>query len=276
MQDRSIAVVEKEDGLFRGMNRIRVRAILVADRIDYGVLDLSERIAGSPLVIRAGERGCAVIFRYGVVVLFGMQPIEEAAFLAELRKLVSDVQEHPTEESAEIVISPETDERVENGLIRLKAATVERIQLVADPLAESAVLEHYERLVAATFDRIEPLAASLERTGKARPRSRELLRRIGEALQIEQKTVGRIEVGEKPDVLWDHVELEPLYARLSSEFELRERQLALNRKLELISRTVGTVLDLLHHRRNLRVEWYIVLLIVVEILLTLYEMFLGA
>jgi uncharacterized Rmd1/YagE family protein len=35
------------------------------------------------------------------------------------------------------------------------------------------------------------------------------------------------------------------------------------------------VLDLLQVRRALRVEWYIVALIVIEILLTLYSMFGG-
>ncbi len=35
-----------------------------------------------------------------------------------------------------------------------------------------------------------------------------------------------------------------------------------------------TILELLQSRRTLRVEWYIVILIVVEILLTLYDMFL--
>ena len=44
-------------------------------------------------------------------------------------------------------------------------------------------------------------------------------------------------------------------------------------KLALASRTVGTVLQLLQDRRSWRVEWYIVILIMVEILLTLYELF---
>jgi hypothetical protein len=50
----------------------------------------------------------------------------------------------------------------------------------------------------------------------------------------------------------------------------------LNRKLELVSRTVETALGLLQARRSHRVEWYIVILIVFEILLTLYQLiFLG-
>jgi len=85
--------------------------------------------------------------------------------------------------------------------------------------------------------------------------------------------VGRVEVAEKPDLLWERPELERLYLRLQDEFEIKERHAALERKLELISRTAHTVLELLQNRRNLRVEWYIVILIVFEIILSLYEMF---
>jgi uncharacterized Rmd1/YagE family protein len=67
--------------------------------------------------------------------------------------------------------------------------------------------------------------------------------------------------------------LERLYLRLENEYEIRERHLALERKLELISRTAETVLDLLQHNTGLRVEWYVVILIVVEILLSLYDLF---
>ena len=81
------------------------------------------------------------------------------------------------------------------------------------------------------------------------------------------------EVVDKPELLWDHPELELLHARLESEYELGERAAMLDRKLELTARTVRTILELLQNRRTLRVEWYIVMLIVVEIGLSLYEMF---
>jgi hypothetical protein len=41
---------------------------------------------------------------------------------------------------------------------------------------------------------------------------------------------------------------------LEDEFELEDRGAILARKLELISRTAGTVLDLLQKRRSVRVE----------------------
>ncbi len=56
-----------------------------------------------------------------------------------------------------------------------------------------------------------------------------------------------------------------------SIIQLRERHLAIERKLKLVSRTAATLFDLSHNKRSLRVEWYIVILILVEILLMLYE-----
>jgi uncharacterized Rmd1/YagE family protein len=53
---------------------------------------------------------------------------------------------------------------------------------------------------------------------------------------------------------------------------VRERLSVMERKLDLAGRTVRTLVDLINARHSLRVEWYIVALIVFEILLTLYGM----
>jgi uncharacterized Rmd1/YagE family protein len=148
------------------------------------------------------------------------------------------------------------------------------LQLVADILAKSLVLSYYETRIAEIFDGIEPLAAMLREKGRAGARGKELLRHIGDVLLIQQKMVGRVETGEKPELLWEHPELERLYVRLAEEYELRDRDRALDRKLDVISRTVETLLGLVQTRSSLRVEWYIVLLIVAELLLTTYPLLL--
>ena len=81
--------------------------------------------------------------------------------------------------------------------------------------------------------------------------------------------VGRVEIEEKPDVLWDHPELERLYARLEDEYELAERSHGMERKLALVNETVGTILDLVQTQRSMRLEWYIIGLIGIEIMLSL-------
>jgi uncharacterized Rmd1/YagE family protein len=89
---------------------------------------------------------------------------------------------------------------------------------------------------------------------------------------MEDRMVGRAQIADKPELLWDHPRLEGLNALLEDEFEIHERLSALDRKVELAARTERTLIDLMGARHALRVEWYIVALIAFEIGLTLYGM----
>jgi len=162
---------------------------------------------------------------------------------------------------------------IDMGRLIVPDLAMPRVQVIADILAKSVLLDNYERYVADVFDRIDPLAERLQKRGRLPREEHDLKRYLGDILQIQHRLVGRAEVGEKPEVLWEHDEHERLWRRLENEFEISERQAALDRKLEVISNTAETLLGLLTDRHTLRVEWYIVILIVVEILLTLYELF---
>lgn len=262
----------KDVKLFPDNRLIEARALFVGERMQLRDLETTQRLATLPLMVRAGEHGVAVLFRYGAVVLFGLTPLEEASFLASLKPYVQEPIAQPKVEAVQIQVDSSRDERVENSALNLKVSSVERLQIVADILAKSVALDYHEASVADAFDRVEPLAAALEK-GRNVHRGRELLRHMGRALLVQHKMVGRVEVEEKPEMLWEHPELERLYLRLEDEYELHERHVALDRKLELISRTAETLLNLLQTKSGLRVEWYIVILIVIEIMLTLYEMF---
>lgn len=262
---------------FTGWWHVRVRALLIGKRIDLRALYRSDRFAALPLAIPAGQLGVAVLFRYGIVVLFNLQPVEEAAFLKSLRAVVDDPVDEPEQEEVELAVDPASDERVgATGVVHLRQLSVERLLLVADVLAKSVVLADDEIRVARVFDSIEPVAESLRRSGVRGLPARQLLGHIGDVLITQHRMVGRVEVTEKPEFLWDCPDLDRLHQRLQEEYELPERDRALTRKLDLIAQTASTALGLLEARRTLRVEWYIVALIVVEIGLTLYQMARGS
>jgi len=268
MQMAGSAAVEA-GSLFRGVGAIKAVALLLGERLDTRSLERGDALATAPLTIRA-EGGCAVLFRYGVAVLFGAE-FDEAALIERLRPLVSEPLATPERDELRVLYRPDGEDQVESsGEIRLRDAGVARLQLVADVLAKSLMLGHYETRIAGVFDRIEPLAATLRQSGRVGGGDRELLRQVGDVLLTQHKMVGRVEAAEKPELLWERPEFERLYARLEAEYELRERGRALERKFDLVSRTVQMLLGLLQDRRTLRVEWYVVALIVVEILLTLY------
>jgi uncharacterized Rmd1/YagE family protein len=250
-----------------------VRSLLVGQGIELRRLSQVKILSRDPTTIEVEEGGYAVLFRFGVVVLFNVAALAEASFLQRLRDFVIEPYDSLTVESLDIEVVPDAAERLEEGRLILPEADLPLLQVVADILAKSLVLDDYEKRAAGAFDRIEPLAERMQSGGRLPRQVNELLRHIGEILQIQHRMVGRAQVGEKPDILWDHPELERIWKRLENEYEIGERQIALERKLDLISNTAETLLGLLQDRRTLRVEWYIVILIVVEIVLTLYELF---
>lgn len=259
--------------VFETKDSVRGRAIFLGERLDLKALEETNVLATLPLVVAAGEQGCVVLFRYGAVVLFGLSSVEEASFLTYLKPLVLEPFTSPETEEVVLKQDEATGNRVENGTIWLQSFNTDCVQIVADILAKSVVLAHYEVGTGKIFDQIEPFAESLQRTTKDERWAKELLRQLGRTLSIQHKIVGRVEIVDKPELLWDAPELERLYQRLENEYEIRERHLALERKLGLISTTAETVLDLLQHNTGLRVEWYVVILIVVEILLSVYDVF---
>jgi uncharacterized Rmd1/YagE family protein len=252
---------------------LSARALLVGQRIDLRALGSTQRLGGGPLGVSVRGGGAAFLFRYGAVVLFDVQPLEQDEFLRQLRPRIESPVSDPDAEQITVRIDPDAKEVLEGATVLLRDTSSERLEIVADILSKSVVLARYESTVAQTFDRIEPFAAELQKERTGSQMARELLAHLGSALIIEQQMVGRVQIDDTPELLWDRPDLERLFARLRDEFEIVERFTALNRKLELVSRTVETALGLIQARRSLRVEYYVVILIILEILLTLYQMF---
>ncbi len=252
--------------------RLRVRALLVGDRLNTTNLEAREMISTTPAAFRVQAQGIAVLFRYGVVVLIGLAPDEEIAFLAALKPRISSEFARFEEETTDIELGDDPADLVQpGGPICVNAFSNDRLLVIADALAKSTVLAHDERRVAAVFDVIEPFARELAERGRT-PRDRKaMLKLIGNALLVQQRVSGRVAVVEKPDALWDKPELERLYARLEDEYELQERVEGLDRKLTVIAETAQALTDMIDTRRSLRLEWAIVVLIVFEIVLTVYQ-----
>ncbi len=270
---------------FTSEDRIRVRAYFLGQKIDLQPFQNLAPLAIDPLVIPLGDnpwptsdhRGVAVLFPYGAAVLLGATPLEEAKFLSDIQGLVVTPFASPETEEAEIRLIPDAPGalgKVEGAMISLAELNLPSLQLVASVLAKSVVLAEYESGAAQVFDQVEPFAQGLQTRKFQRGHAAELLRQIGNSLMIQHKIVGRVEIVDKPELLWEYPELDRLYARLEDEYEIRERHLALERKLDLVSRTAETALEIQHQYTGLRLEWYVVILIVIEVLLSLYGLFL--
>jgi len=253
-------------------DRLMVRALYVGRRLDTRGSARARRAVSHFVVRRVGE-GLVVLFPYGVAVTIAITDSEEKALLESLASSLEEPFATPVVDDVEVCAAKDRTEGLgEKGELWLNELGEERLTVVADVLAKSTVLDHFEQSIGRVFDRLHPLSVAMERSGRTGRRARELVQLIGHAMIVRHETVWRVEVEEKPDTVWDRPDLDRLWVRLSEDYELRERHNALGRKLTLLNESASTLLDVLQNNRTLRVEWYIVLLIVFEIGLTLFEM----
>ena len=250
----------------------RVKAFLLADRIDTSNLEQPGVVATAPLTYRYGNEGFVTLFRSGVMVTMCLSSSEEDEVLRSLRsRLVRPVAIAETETLLIEIVPDKEDQILPGGPMILKTLTPDQLIVIADALSKSVVLARDEREVAAVFDLVEPFARQLAEKGRADAGRRAILKHIGNALLVQHRVSGRVAVAEKPDVVWDRQDLERLYARLQDEYELKERAEALSRKLSVIAETAEVLTDIIDTKRSLRLEIAIVVLIAIELVIAAYQ-----
>jgi uncharacterized Rmd1/YagE family protein len=254
-------------------SQMSAHALQIGDRVNTAGFE-GEILSTTPLAVRLGANGLAVVFRYGVVVFLGLTADQEAEFIERLLPRTFGRITPREEEWARIEVAKEGGEPIPaGGPILVREMSVERLLVVSDALAKSVVLGRDEREVANVFDTMEPIARELATSGQTSRSRTDLLKLLGNSLLVQHHVSGRVAVSEKPDVLWDRPDIERLYARLEDEYELSERVEILNRKLEVISDTATTLADIIDAKRSLRLELIVIFLIAFEIVVTGYEIF---
>jgi len=162
-------MMTKPEFIAAGMGtRVTAHALHVGDRINTMGFE-NEALSAVPLAIRVGRSGIAVLFRYGVAVLFGLSLEDEAAFLERLKPRIGGKLAHHEEETAIVTLGSEAEDQVQaGGPVQLRDMSPERLLVIADVLAKSVVLADDEREVAKVFEIIEPFAKELADHGRTR------------------------------------------------------------------------------------------------------------
>jgi len=248
------------------------RAVLLGDRLVLDRASQSRVLSTAPFSYRKGD-GYVVAFRYGAAVLVGMSPQDEEETLFGLAGSAAP-QGGREEERISIEIAPGQEEGLTaGGILQVKALTAAHVLVLADILGKSVALANYEKEIASVFDTIEPAASMLAAKGRIPSGRKALLQLVGSALLTQHRVSGRIAFAEKPDILWEHPELERFYARLEDEYEIVERGTLLNQKMSVIASAAETFTDMMDTARSARLELLIVILILAELVIAAATLF---
>lgn len=136
-------------------------------------------------------------------------------------------------------------------------------------IAQSIKLGTFEVAIQKTFDSTKQIPEDLARKGDISLSRREIRKKMSQ-LFIERNSV-TLDVLEIPEFFWGHPELDPLYRMIANYLEIQNRSEVLYHRLDVVHELFQMLGSELNHKHSSRLEWTIIILIVMEVCLTLIK-----
>jgi uncharacterized Rmd1/YagE family protein len=222
------------------------------------------------LLVGAGGERYALAFDFGGVVFVGIEEEVRKKVIDRVLRLLPPEPSSPIPESflIEVRETPSVEVRFDRVIVR--EVTIPIIDVVAEMVAQSVAMDYYAKDVdeiEAQFDQIVVALRTVART----PPVRQLTKFIGICIAVRNDVISTLALFDKPDDTWENEELDRLWDGLRRILEIDDRYRSLEAKLRLFQENLVVLVDLARQRHTLVLEWAVVLLILFELVLMVWQ-----
>ncbi len=204
-------------------------------------------------------------FSYGVAVFWGFSEEEEKPLLEQLKNF--EKASLLKREVDEFSFSYGDKMKIEDDEIVLQKKDVLTKLAISYAIGQSVKLTVFEEVISRTIERSKQIPKDLADKGKITLSRKETSRKMGE-LYLERNYINlHSDILDTPELFWEHAELEPFYRKMAHYLDVNKRVELLNRRLTLLHELFGILSDGLNHQHSSRLEWTIIILIVIEVVL---------
>lgn len=213
------------------------------------------------------------LFHFGSIVFVDFRQADVQVFLQSL-------QNHGVPASTELARRFQENYRIEwgaaklevaNDAIHLMEAPSFHEEIVATVLAKSIAFEAIENQVEELLDEMETTIEQLKQ-GRLSTSDKTLSRLFGRILDYKLKSVSSLQLLDEPDITWEDEQAAWLFSKMYQLFELKTRYEVIRHKSDTLMSIAEVFSGMVHARRSTLLEWGIILLILVEIVLSLWQM----
>lgn len=217
----------------------------------------------------------AFIYDFGAVVFVGLNATDRARHVAALTARLTTEPHAPLTEHFLVEQLPVAQPEVRFDRVLVPEASVAVLDIVALLLAQSAVMDYYREDVDEIGQRSDRITRGLHTTGRIPESIRGLTRFIGSCMATRNDILASLALFDKPDATWDDPVLDRVYIGLREELEIDDRFRVLESKLRSIQDNLVLFVEVSQSRSAWRLEFVVVVLILVEIGLTLWTLWRG-
>lgn len=139
-------------------------------------------------------------------------------------------------------------------------------------LAQSIKLESFEEALQVAIRTNSHLPQEIAGHGSISLSRRAIFKRIGEIFIARSSINLNIEYLDAPEYFWRNPGMEPYYVMTKKYLDIPSRVMALNQKLDVLQELLHILNSQVQHRHSSLLESIIILLIVVEILISLFQL----
>ena len=205
------------------------------------------------------------IFHYGMVSFFNMSIDEINEALEQIKPFSHNYFSERISEEVSILIQPNTLQvNFEN--IVLPELNAEMIRLVMLNASQSVALNSYSEITEELLIATNEHTKYLENKGTLDITGNKLKRFIGKVLNIKNKISENLYIFDSPEITWENEQLNKLNQDLKQSFDLKDRYRLIHDRIEIIKENLELFKDIMDHKESSRLEWIIIILIVIEVI----------
>jgi uncharacterized Rmd1/YagE family protein len=214
-----------------------------------------------------------IAYDFGAVVFVGVEDAARETVMQTMQKRIGPEPHPPIQEQATIEVREDERPGVQFDRVVVPKIDQKVVELVSLVVAQSAAMEYYEEDVDLVLARLRDTSEALAQTGKLTSRTRELLKFVGSGMSTHNQVVFTLSLLDTPQLAWEDETLDRIYGGLRNQYEIADRFRALDLKLRMIQDNFELFVELTQERRSYRLELAVAVLVGVEVLLFVYEIF---
>jgi len=216
-------------------------------------------------VIKIEEDFC-FIFPYGALIIWGSGDLFH--FESEIGHLMKgrfDPSERIVDEF--YVDYNKHIKLIHEDVIFLDEFEVEIMLSISHAIAQSLRLSHLEDDVLNLMNINKQIPLDLAGNGKIKKSKKEISKLQGELYLKKSKMSFEYSILDKPEFFWVYPEYDEYYSKTIEYLELIPRIDILSKKFQTIDEILSILSNELNHRHSSRLEWIIIILILIEIII---------
>lgn len=211
------------------------------------------------------------VFDYGVVVFANYDPVSKSEFIQFIKKIATKIVDLDLSEEYKINIDTSLNKiLVKNDYVTVPSIDASLLRIVMLNIGQSVALEHYEVLTDKLISSSKNYIQELENRGKLSISKTNLLKYIGQVLNVKNSIVDNLYILDDPNLVWDNEDLNQLNRNLKANFDIIPRFKDLDYRLQIVENNLTLFTDVLNVRESSRLEWIVIILIAIEIIIALF------